>query len=141
MARDFWKKTTKGNITPIIFLIIVFIGFFYKFFFKGLIPIPSDITVGMYYPWINNSYGYPVRVPFKNATLTDTVSQFWIWRNWAIESLDKHLEDKREHVYSLEEFENAKTHDDLWNACQLEMVKTGKMHGYMRMYWCKKILH
>ncbi|PIX67873.1 hypothetical protein COU93_02625 [Candidatus Shapirobacteria bacterium CG10_big_fil_rev_8_21_14_0_10_36_6] len=87
MARDFWKKTTKGNITPIIFLIIVFIGFFYKFFFKGLIPIPSDITVGMYYPWINNSYGYPVRVPFKNATLTDTVSQFWIWRNWAIESL------------------------------------------------------
>ena len=59
---------------------------------------------------------------------------------WAQESLSKHLIDKREYVYSLEEFEKAKTHDELWNAAQLEMVLTGKMHGYMRMYWAKKIL-
>ena len=39
-----------------------------------------------------------------------------------------------------EQFEQAKTHDELWNAAQLEMVNTGKMHGYMRMYWAKKIL-
>ncbi|MCK7494581.1 MAG: hypothetical protein MZW92_28000 [Comamonadaceae bacterium] len=32
------------------------------------------------------------------------------------------------------------THDDLWNAAQLEMVQRGKMHGYLRMYWAKKIL-
>jgi deoxyribodipyrimidine photo-lyase len=43
-------------------------------------------------------------------------------------------------VYSLSEFENAQTHDELWNAAQLEMVNKGKMHGYMRMYWAKKIL-
>jgi deoxyribodipyrimidine photo-lyase len=36
--------------------------------------------------------------------------------------------------------ENANTHDDLWNAAQTEMVTTGKIHGYMRMYWAKKIL-
>ena len=32
------------------------------------------------------------------------------------------------------------THDDLWNAAQIQMVQEGKMHGYLRMYWAKKIL-
>jgi deoxyribodipyrimidine photo-lyase len=59
---------------------------------------------------------------------------------WAQKTLAQHLEDKREHVYTLKEFELARTHDDLWNAAQLEMVKRGKMHGYLRMYWAKKIL-
>ncbi|NTW58023.1 MAG: deoxyribodipyrimidine photo-lyase [Nitrospirae bacterium] len=59
---------------------------------------------------------------------------------WAQKTLAQHLEDKREHVYTLKEFEEARTHDDLWNAAQLEMVKRGKMHGYLRMYWAKKIL-
>ena len=59
---------------------------------------------------------------------------------WAKKTLMEHIEDPRENVYSLEEFENAKTHDPYWNACQEEMVITGKMHGYMRMYWGKKIL-
>ena len=43
-------------------------------------------------------------------------------------------------MYSLEQFEQAKTHDKLWNAAQLELVHGGKMHGFMRMYWAKKIL-
>ncbi len=59
---------------------------------------------------------------------------------WAKKSLEEHWNDKREYIYSLEEFENGNTHDPLWNAAQKEMVKKGKMHGYMRMYWCKKIL-
>ncbi|AFG35649.1 Deoxyribodipyrimidine photo-lyase type II [Fervidobacterium pennivorans DSM 9078] len=59
---------------------------------------------------------------------------------WAKKSLNAHRNDKREYIYSLEEFEKAKTHDDLWNAAQIEMVKKGKMHGYLRMYWAKKIL-
>jgi deoxyribodipyrimidine photo-lyase len=60
--------------------------------------------------------------------------------NWAQVTLNKARTDKREYVYTLEQFEKAKTHDDLWNAAQLELVETGKMHGYMRMYWAKKIL-
>ncbi len=60
--------------------------------------------------------------------------------NWAKQSLAEHRNDKREFIYSIEDFEKAETHDDLWNSAQLEMVKTGKMHGYMRMYWAKKIL-
>ena len=60
--------------------------------------------------------------------------------NWARETLETHRQDERDYVYTLAEFENAKTHDPLWNAAQTEMVLTGKMHGYMRMYWAKKIL-
>ncbi|MBD3296565.1 MAG: deoxyribodipyrimidine photo-lyase [Candidatus Omnitrophica bacterium] len=59
---------------------------------------------------------------------------------WARKSLREHRNDKREYVYDVEQLENALTHDDLWNAAQRQMVRTGKMHGYMRMYWAKKIL-
>jgi deoxyribodipyrimidine photo-lyase len=60
--------------------------------------------------------------------------------NWAKETLSNHRKDERDFVYSLKEFENAKTHEDLWNAAQNELRKRGKLHGYMRMYWAKKIL-
>jgi deoxyribodipyrimidine photo-lyase len=60
--------------------------------------------------------------------------------DWAKKTLDDHRKDEREFVYSLKEFEEAKTHEDLWNAAQKELVTRGKMHGYMRMYWAKKIL-
>lgn len=67
----------------------------------------------------------------------DTVDAF---PGWARKTLDKHRADRREHLYDRDAFESAKTHDPLWNAAQMEMVATGKMHGYMRMYWAKKIL-
>ncbi len=59
---------------------------------------------------------------------------------WAKKTLHEHTKDPRSYLYSLEELEEARTHDPYWNAAQLEMVITGKMHGYMRMYWGKKIL-
>lgn len=59
---------------------------------------------------------------------------------WAVESLEKHSQDPREYLYTLEDLEKAVTHDEYWNAAQKEMVITGFMHGYMRMYWCKKII-
>ncbi|MCC6012013.1 deoxyribodipyrimidine photo-lyase [Candidatus Caldipriscus sp.] len=60
--------------------------------------------------------------------------------DWAKETLEEHKKDRREYIYTLEELENARTHDEYWNAAQLELLKTGKMHNYMRMYWCKKII-
>ena len=60
--------------------------------------------------------------------------------NWAKTSLEEHREDKREYIYSKEEFEKGVTHDPYWNAAQKEMALVGKMHNYMRMYWGKKIL-
>ncbi|KPK24106.1 MAG: deoxyribodipyrimidine photolyase [Dehalococcoidia bacterium SG8_51_3] len=59
---------------------------------------------------------------------------------WAKRTLSEHRHDYRAFEYSLEELERAKTHDSYWNAAQKEMAITGKMHGYMRMYWGKKIL-
>lgn len=60
--------------------------------------------------------------------------------DWAKTTLNEHRDDEREYLYSLAELENSLTHDPLWNTSQMEMVKTGKMHGYIRMYWAKKIL-
>lgn len=62
------------------------------------------------------------------------------FHEWAQKTLNEHRDDPREYLYSLAEFEAAKTHDPLWNAAQNQMLQTGKMHGYMRMYWAKKIL-
>jgi deoxyribodipyrimidine photo-lyase len=59
---------------------------------------------------------------------------------WARKSLMEHAQDPRPHGYTLEQLERAETKDELWNAAQLEMVHTGWMHNYMRMYWAKKIL-
>ncbi|NHJ21389.1 MAG: deoxyribodipyrimidine photo-lyase [Candidatus Lokiarchaeota archaeon] len=67
----------------------------------------------------------------------DTTASF---QSWAIETLNQHLKDKRDYKYTLEELERARTHDDLWNTAQRQMIKRGKMHGYLRMYWAKKIL-
>ncbi len=60
--------------------------------------------------------------------------------DWARKTLADHAGDRREYIYSPEELENGRTHDLYWNAAQTEMMVTGKMHGYMRMYWGKKIL-
>ncbi len=60
--------------------------------------------------------------------------------DWALRTIAEHRHDRREYLYSREQFERAATHDPLWNAAQREMVTTGRMHGYLRMYWAKKIL-
>ena len=60
--------------------------------------------------------------------------------DWAKKTLEAHKEDEREYVYTREQLENAQTHDEYWNAAMREMVHTGYMHNYMRMYWGKKIL-
>ncbi|XP_068457154.1 CPD photolyase [Clinocottus analis] len=59
---------------------------------------------------------------------------------WAQKTLKDHAKDKREYLYMREQLEKAKTHDKLWNAAQYQMVIEGKMHGFLRMYWAKKIL-
>jgi len=59
---------------------------------------------------------------------------------WADRSLARHSGDRRPVLYGEDQLEQAETHDALWNAAQKEMVLTGWMHNYMRMYWAKKIL-
>lgn len=60
--------------------------------------------------------------------------------DWARRTLALHARDRREHVYSLDQFEAAATHDPLWNAAQRQLVREGRIHNYLRMLWGKKIL-
>ncbi|MDP9113154.1 MAG: deoxyribodipyrimidine photo-lyase, partial [Acidobacteriota bacterium] len=59
--------------------------------------------------------------------------------DWARATLAKHFGDRRDPVYTREQFERAATHDVLWNATQTELLARGVIHGYYRMYWGKKI--
>jgi deoxyribodipyrimidine photo-lyase len=61
--------------------------------------------------------------------------------DWARETLADHAGDPRPYVYSPDDFEAAATHDPLWNAAQRQLVREGRIHGYMRMLWGKKIVH
>ncbi|KYO02331.1 putative deoxyribodipyrimidine photo-lyase [Plasmodium gaboni] len=62
-------------------------------------------------------------------------------KDWAKDSLKKHDADKREYLYDYEDFKNAKTHEDLWNCAQLQLINEGIIHEFLRMYWCKQILN
>jgi deoxyribodipyrimidine photo-lyase len=62
------------------------------------------------------------------------------FHDWAKTTLEAHRDDPREYMYTIEEWENCQTHDPLWNAAQNQMKVCGKMHGFLRMYWAKKIL-
>lgn len=59
---------------------------------------------------------------------------------WARETLGKHAKDPRPHLYTLDQFERAETHDPLWNAAQGQLLSEGTVHNYLRMLWGKKIL-
>ena len=76
------------------------------------------------------NYACHVEKPDSLANLPD----------WARETLLKHAADVRPYVYSRDQFESAATHDTLWNATQKELLLRGKIHGYYRMYWGKKII-
>ena len=60
--------------------------------------------------------------------------------DWVRKTLNDHTEDEREHVYTLEQFESGRTRDLLWNAAQMQLVREGRIHNYLRMLWGKKIL-
>jgi len=71
----------------------------------------------------------------ENYDRYDTLS------GWVGATLSKHSTDQRPHDYDMAVFENAKTHDALWNAAQNQLVREGRIHNYLRMLWGKKILH
>ena len=77
---------------------------------------------------------------FDFSPLPATGTLAGVLPDWARATLTKHATDTREFLYTLEQFENADTHDDLWNAAQRELVATGRIHNYLRMLWGKKVL-
>jgi deoxyribodipyrimidine photo-lyase len=78
---------------------------------------------------------------FNFTSRRDDYAEFDSLPDWARQSLEQHEPDERPFVYSLDEFEESRTHDELWNAAQRELRETGSMHNYLRMLWGKKVLH
>ncbi|GGL97220.1 deoxyribodipyrimidine photo-lyase [Deinococcus aerophilus] len=77
---------------------------------------------------------------FNLCTFNPLYDQYDGLPEWSRKTLEEHAGDRREHLYTREQFDAAQTHDPYWNAAQRQMVQTGRMHNYMRMYWGKKIL-
>lgn len=77
---------------------------------------------------------------FNYSRFVERPESFSNLPDWARATLLKHAADPRDPSYSREQFERAETHDPLWNATQKEMLLRGKIHGYYRMYWGKKII-
>ena len=77
---------------------------------------------------------------FNTCAFVPDYGRFESLPPWAQRTLDAHRGDPRPHIYSMSEFENAETHDPLWNAVQRQLVRDGWFHGYLRMLWGKKIL-
>lgn len=60
--------------------------------------------------------------------------------DWAKRTLAKHAADPRLALYDDAVLDAGDTIDPLWNAAQRQLVETGHMHGYLRMYWAKQVL-
>ncbi|MDZ7265999.1 MAG: deoxyribodipyrimidine photolyase [candidate division KSB1 bacterium] len=77
---------------------------------------------------------------YNFCCLREDYDQYESLPAWARASLDRHARDRRSYIYSLAQFEQAATHDPLWNAAQRQLVTEGRIHNYLRMLWGKKIL-
>ncbi|MCS7232850.1 MAG: deoxyribodipyrimidine photo-lyase [Synergistetes bacterium] len=98
--------------------------------------------------------------PLEDENVRSFINELMVWRElarnyvwynplynqyeglplWARDTLERHVKDKRPQLYPLGDLERAKTDDPYWNSAQRELLLTGKIHNYVRMYWCKKLL-
>ncbi len=81
-------KKIKG-FWPQLMIVILVVLFFYSVFLKGLVPIPADLIVGGYYPWLDYNWGRSTRVPVKNPIISDAVSTIYPFKFIAAEMLKK----------------------------------------------------
>lgn len=79
------------KIWPFFIIALLVFVFFWKFFLKGLVPIPTDFIVGTYFPWLDYQWGYPAGVPVKNPILSDVVSVIYPIKIYAMELIKKRI--------------------------------------------------
>ncbi|HET9555356.1 MAG TPA: deoxyribodipyrimidine photolyase [Anaeromyxobacteraceae bacterium] len=77
---------------------------------------------------------------FNMASKRSDCDRYESLPRWAQESLARHAGDRRERVYRIADLAAARTHDRVWNAAQQQLLVEGRIHGYLRMLWGKKIL-
>ncbi|MDA0330250.1 MAG: deoxyribodipyrimidine photolyase [Gemmatimonadetes bacterium] len=93
---------------------------------------PAEAFLDQLITWRELGYGYSAHQPDG--------ARYEALPEWARNTLEDHVADRREYTYSLGKFAGAETHDDLWNAAQRQLVQEGRIHNYLRMLWGKKIL-
>jgi deoxyribodipyrimidine photo-lyase len=79
-------------------------------------------------------------VGYNFSSHRDDYDKYESLPDWVQKTLQEHAKDEREHLYTLEQFASANTHDPLWNAAQTQLLREGRIHNYLRMLWGKKIL-
>lgn len=77
---------------------------------------------------------------FNFAHFTPNPESLSVLPDWCLKTLREHAQDKRDPLYTAQQLTEAHTYDPLWNATQKELLLRGKIHGYYRMYWGKKII-
>jgi deoxyribodipyrimidine photo-lyase len=100
--------------------------------FWGLDPA-TEAFLDELITWRELGYGFCYHRP------TD-YSRFESLPDWALDTLHRHAQDKRPHIYTPEQLDRGHTHDPLWNAAQRQLREAGRIHNYMRMLWGKKVL-
>jgi deoxyribodipyrimidine photo-lyase len=77
---------------------------------------------------------------YNTCAFTDDCRTFKSLPRWAQATLKSHGKDKRPHLYTIEQLDEAETYDPLWNAAQRQLRREGRIHNYLRMLWGKKVL-
>jgi deoxyribodipyrimidine photo-lyase len=98
----------------------------------GMSP-PTEAFLDELVTWRELSFNACVQRP-------DDYDRYESLPEWALKTLSEHENDTRPHLYSLRELEAGRTHDQVWNAAQAQLVGEGWFHNRMRMLWAKKIL-
>lgn len=93
---------------------------------------PAEAFMGQLVTW--REIGYNM------CSLRDDYDRYESLPAWAQRTLAAHASDPRPVIYSPAQLEAGKTGDPLWNASQIQLVREGRMHNYMRMLWGKRIL-
>jgi len=121
------------KIFPIIIFFIVSLGFYSPTIFKNKIPIPGDLLLGSYYPWLDYNWGYPVSVPVKNPLISDIYSQIYPWKSLIAESY-RSLEIPLWNQYSYSGYPlMANFQSGAFNPFNLLMVIFGDQNGWTLM--------
>ncbi len=94
---------------------------------------PAEAFLDEFVTWRELGFNFCARVP--------DYDEYGSLPDWARKTLREHGGDPRPHVYSIGEFDNAETHDPIWNAAQRQLRREGRIHNYLRMLWGKKVLH
>lgn len=95
---------------------------------------PAEAFIDEIVTWREVGYTFTFQRP-------DDYDRYDSLPDWALKTLAEHADDERPHLYSLEQLDAAKTHDEIWNAAQRQLRREGRIHNYLRMLWGKKILH